>query len=259
MKNFIQSFRDSSRQTLFLSLIFMLGVLLSAYALFMLPHELVFKGNVANVSLATWVFVKLGTVVMATFLIGIFAISIAIQTKKETIVYIEKKAEEEKVTEAQQDNRDEVLFDLEAFKDNVMEKGEAYLQGALNELCEATQAGQGAIYLTQNHEGRKVLELTYGFALAVAETNALCFEYGEGLIGQVAASGKSVYLDEIPEGYISIISGLGTSYPRYLLIIPLLDGKLVKGVIEVATFKPISEINRTELAKVAGFLASKLN
>jgi methyl-accepting chemotaxis protein len=74
----------------------------------------------------------------------------------------------------------------------------------------------------------------------------------------VAASGKSVYIDEVPEGYINIISGLGTSSPRYLLITPLTKGGDVKGVLEVATFQPLTERKRKQLEEMASMLAQRL-
>ena len=260
IKNLINSFKESSNQTIVLTLVFCAGVLLSAYQLFMLPHNLLYYGNVANVSLATTVFVKLSSVVIGTLLIGIFTVAIAIKTKKETIVYLEK----QKIDETQQENQrndseEQNKIDKELFASMINENEEQFLQQALNKVCGLIQAGQGAIYRAENNEGKRELELSYGFALAVAETAAPRFEFGEGLLGQVAASGKSVYLDEVPEGYITIVSGLGASYPRYLFIFPLIEDEKVKAVMELATFKPVLENLRSQLEQVGSFLASKLD
>jgi len=259
MKNLIQALKNASRITLVFVVIFFFGVLFSLYTLYSLPHDLVYQGNVANVSLATWVFIKLSTVIIATFLVGIIALGIAIQLKKETIVYVEKKKEEDIQSNTITSDQVETL-DLEEFSNSItVGTSASALQEGLNKICDFVQAGQGGLYVHQNSEGKREVELTYGFALAVAETAAPRFEFGEGLVGQVAASGNSVYIDEIPEGYITIISGLGTSSPRYLLILPMKQDGALKGVLEVATFQPVNEIKRKQVEEMASVLSKRLN
>lgn len=259
-KNLIHSFKESGTVTITLAMVFIAGVLLSAYQLFMLPHDLLLHGSVANLSLATGVFIKLSVIVMFTLLIGILTISIVIQTKKKAIVYLEKKKEVENLVQAEANDLDEKNdIDVELFKSSVNSHNEHFLQNTLNNLCGLIQAGQGAIYLATNNDGKRELELTFGFALAVADAARHRVEFGEGLLGQVAASGKSVYLDEVPEGYISIVSGLGTSFPRYLFIFPLLKDQKTIGVIELATFRPILDGTRSQLELLGNFLASKID
>ncbi len=253
----IQSLKSASRKTMVLIIVFFLGVLYSSYKIFTLPSDLLVYGSVANVSLATGVFIKLGVSVILTFLVGMAAVGIAIQVKKETIVYIEKKKKiTENVDGTASNATNSELLDLDQFKKSIANEPE-FLQKGLNQLCESVQAGQGAIYLVQTEGGKKEVELKNGYALAVAETPPR-FEFGEGLVGQVAASSKSVYIDEVPEGYINIISGLGTSSPRYLLIAPLTKGGEIKGVLEVATFQPIPERKRKQLEEMASVLAQRL-
>jgi hypothetical protein len=113
--------------------------------------------------------------------------------------------------------------------------------------------------LVTESEGKRILEVKYGFALTLAESQSIKFEFGEGLIGQAALSGQNLYLDEIPEGYIKIVSGLGTSSPRYLLIVPLKKENEVKGVIEIATFAPLKENTRKQVDEMAQILAGKIS
>jgi hypothetical protein len=259
IKNLIDSFKESGTVTIALAMIFIAGVLLSAYQLFMLPHDLLLHGSVANLSLATGVFMKLSVIVMLTLLIGILTISIVIQTKKKTIVYIEKRKVNENLVQTEANVLEEKIdIDIELFKSSIDTDDEHFLQHTLNYLCGLIQAGQGAIYLATNNDGKRELELTYGFALAVADAARHRVEFGEGLLGQVAASGKSVYLDEVPEGYISIVSGLGTSFPRYLFILPLLKEQKTIGVIELATFRPVLDGTRSQLELLGNVLASKI-
>jgi hypothetical protein len=120
-------------------------------------------------------------------------------------------------------------------------------------------AGQGVLYHV-NSKKNKSLEMKGAFALVLAdgEENP-SFQWGEGLIGQVASSGKSLYLDELPEGYASRIeSGLGSALPKFLFILPIKKEDEIIGVIEVATFTSLSEALRKQ-AQEAGIIFSEIS
>jgi methyl-accepting chemotaxis protein len=224
---------------------------------FRLPHDLLYFGNVPNVSLATTVFLKLAIAVLVTFLLGLAALASVIQVRRETVVYIEKKKSVENSVESQIGNNQEDSFDVDTIKKAIEVNGGEAVQQGLNAICEAVQAGQGAVFVSRIDKGKRVVELSHGYALVIAETPPQ-FEFGEGLVGQVAASVKSVYIDEVPEGYITIVSGLGTSSPRFLFLVPLANGKELKGVLEIATFQPLSEIKRKGIEEAAASLAQRI-
>jgi hypothetical protein len=83
--------------------------------------------------------------------------------------------------------------------------------------------------------------LLAAYAIPVSEEYPKEFDLGEGLIGQVARSGKHHYIDKLPEGYLNVRSGLGQSDPNCLLIFPWkdTDGETF-AVVELASFKPFS-------------------
>ena len=132
------------------------------------------------------------------------------------------------------------------------------LQQGLNYIANKLDAGQGAVYLVSQEENKRVLELKIGYALNMGESQTIKFEFGEGLIGQAASSGKNLYIDEVPEGYVKVISGLGSASPRYLLIVTLKKDGEVKGVIELATFGALKEATRTQVDEMAQVLATKI-
>ena len=66
----------------------------------------------------------------------------------------------------------------------------------------------------------------FGYALSIGESTVIKYEIGEGLIGQSAASGNTLYVDDVPDGYIKIVSGLGSASPQHLLIVPVKKNKL---------------------------------
>ncbi|MBF0620897.1 MAG: response regulator [Magnetococcales bacterium] len=63
---------------------------------------------------------------------------------------------------------------------------------------------------------------------------------GEGLVGQAALEAKPILLTQVPDDYITIESGLGSTPPRQILVIPLLYGGRVRGVIELGSLLPFS-------------------
>lgn len=63
------------------------------------------------------------------------------------------------------------------------------------------------------------------------------FRLGETLSGQVAKNQKLLNLKEIPENYITILSGLGSSSPNHLIIIPIVVENNTIAIIELASFK----------------------
>jgi methyl-accepting chemotaxis protein len=139
-------------------------------------------------------------------------------------------------------------------------KGEKDIfQKGLEAICKELAAGQGAAYKVQQDGTARFAELFAGFALSVSETTSLRYNFGEGLIGQAAANGQLLYLDEVPEGYIKIISGLGSASPRYLLIAPIKNQNSVLGILEIASFSPITTDQRKFIEQSAQLIAEKLS
>ncbi len=95
---------------------------------------------------------------------------------------------------------------------------------------------QGAIYVIENH----LLKFTEGYAFHLTEGENLDIEIGEGITGQVAKDGKYINIDNIPDGYLTVLSGLGTSSPTNLLIYPFTVNNNVVAVIELASFEKIT-------------------
>lgn len=75
-----------------------------------------------------------------------------------------------------------------------------------------------------------------------SESEPPTFIEGETLPGQVAKNKVVLNLSEVPDDYITVLSGLGKGTPSNLLIIPVVnrDGESV-AVIELASFSTFSE------------------
>ena len=67
------------------------------------------------------------------------------------------------------------------------------------------------------------------------------FGMGEGLLGQVAADGRTMVLNDVPEGYLTIGSAFGRDRPRHLVIVPAKADGTVNAVIELGFFDAIDD------------------
>lgn len=259
----LQSLKDPFKLSLVVSTVFFAGILLSAYVMYILPNDMMNSQaiDIKNISLARVVLVKMYMVIGLTFVAGILALYFSTKAKKEIIVYREKEREAEK-TKSQQlnGNTDLESSDTANFREAIATvKGDQdILQEGLNLIANQFQAGQAALYVAATEGDQRLLRMRNGFAFATGENQTLQFEFGEGLVGQAAATGKSLYIDEIPQGYITILSGLGNASPRFLFIVALKKGNEIIGVLEVAVFSALKELHRKQIEEMAQVLAEHI-
>ena len=157
-------------------------------------------------------------------------------------------------TETQQVERERISREKhdsirkEIFKsiDSKIGKGENLSHKQISEkvlscIAQFYEISQGEIFVRQTAKNDELLVFSASYAYYVPDEKIFEFKVGEGLIGQVAKAGKSFILDDIPEGYITVKSGLGSANPTCLLICPWHDEKnKVFAVIELAAFKKFS-------------------
>lgn len=240
---------DRKILTIALIVLYLAGMIFSAYTLFNIEDTLIYDLQVMDLSdaaKADSVFYGAYIVIGATMIIGLLAIYYTFKHQQANVIYVEKTAEErkeederKKVSEEQKSNIEWKSLDkyLKVSKPGDQKN----LNAVLNQVCKALQASQGAFYLAEKSKDKRKVVLNASYAMAIAESEVIEFEYGEGLVGQVAKEQMTIYLDDVPEGYIKIISGLGESSPSYLLVLPVTsDGKLL-GVVEIASFVAIKK------------------
>ncbi len=80
-----------------------------------------------------------------------------------------------------------------------------------------------------------------------------------GLSGQVAVNKKLLNISNIPEKYITVLSGLGKSSPANLLIIPVVYNDESIGIIELASFKKFDSFAEETLTDFTNQISGKLS
>ncbi len=133
--------------------------------------------------------------------------------------------------------------------------GDAFIRDIVKYLG----AIQGGFFLlNENKEDEKMLELISSFAYNRKKYLQKSLYVGEGLVGTCAMEKQIINLTEIPEGYITITSGLGDTKPDNLLLVPVLHELELIGVLEIASLNLFKEHEIQFAGEVAGSLGATI-
>ncbi|NME67656.1 GAF domain-containing protein [Flammeovirga aprica] len=108
----------------------------------------------------------------------------------------------------------------------------------LRELVDYLSANQGMLFLVEDDEiaDKSFLQLKACYAFDRQKYLDKKIGFGEGLAGRCWQENESLFIDDVPEGYSKIVTGLGLASPKSILIVPLKFNEQALGVIEVASF-----------------------
>ncbi|MDX9847238.1 MAG: GAF domain-containing protein [Tenuifilaceae bacterium] len=126
-----------------------------------------------------------------------------------------------------------------------------FLEKLLSNIASKHEIVQAIAFVKASNTFEMVASYAY-----FSESEPPSFIEGETLPGQVAKNKVVLNLSEVPDDYITVLSGLGKGTPSNLLIIPVVnkEGESV-AVIELASFSSFSE----EKVKIFESLANTLS
>jgi CheY-like chemotaxis protein/HAMP domain-containing protein len=104
-------------------------------------------------------------------------------------------------------------------------------------------------------DGQEKIGFIGGFAVNTDQAKNRTFRPGEGLIGQVVMDRKAITIEDVPDNYLDIYSGLGKQKPRFLMIFPCIYNNVVEGVIELGSLKPLDEVSSEYIKLVSESIA----
>ncbi|MBL6447253.1 GAF domain-containing protein [Fulvivirga sp. 29W222] len=239
-------------------------MIFTAYELFQLPDDLVYGSQVlsaGDLKATGFVFVKLYVVVGITMIVGMAALATSLNKKSSEVIYVEKKkSASEQSSKEDEENINSHTLDISAVKDIIASESDKdkLAKEILTHLCKHLDAGIGAFYTTSKEGDKRIVEMQASYALILGESETIKFEYGEGLVGQVALEEKTLIIDDIPEGYVKIVSGLGSATPTHLLVVPVKNGDSLYGVVEIASFTNLGKADAEMVAAAFKQLTQKL-
>lgn len=114
----------------------------------------------------------------------------------------------------------------------------------LVKFLEITQGG--FFILNKEDEKEPFFELTGFIAYGRKKFADKKILWGEGLIGRCGLEKETIYMTELPQGYMAVTSGLSNddTNPKSLLIVPLKSNDEMYGAIEMASLR---EFDRNEI------------
>lgn len=148
---------------------------------------------------------------------------------------------------------------VEALLGQTFPKPDIFFEKVLRVVCNELEACQAAVYAATSVDSKRAIRLLTGYALSLPESRTVVYEFGEGLAGQVAKEGKAVNIRNVPQGYLTVLSGLGSASPNALIIVPVLFNDQVAGVLEVASFREFTQEDESYLQSIAGVVAERLH
>lgn len=124
-------------------------------------------------------------------------------------------------------------------------------------IVDYLEVNQGGLFIVNDdNTDEPYLELIAAYAFQKNKYLEKHIKKGEGLIGEVYQDGKTVYVLEVPQNYVTITSGLGGANPSSLLIVPLKINEEVYGAIELASFQPFPKYKIEFVEKIGENMAN---
>ncbi|GHA49255.1 MULTISPECIES: HAMP domain-containing protein [Streptomyces] len=129
----------------------------------------------------------------------------------------------------------------------------------MDELVPQVSAQYGAFYLADESDSGPELRLVGSYGRPEQDTRPVRIAFGRSLVGQAARSRRTIAVDELPPGYVTISSGLGHVEPTALLLLPIVFEEQVLGVIELASVTPFTTVQRDFLQQLVDTIGVNVN
>ncbi len=112
-----------------------------------------------------------------------------------------------------------------------------------------------ALYLFD--KPRQVLQRYGGFACEDSSHQSQ-FKLGEGLVGQVAADGRSMHLTQDAGHHLHVQTGILIVPVQHIMVLPIVKSGITTGVIEIGSINPLRPVDFKLFDRVLPVLADKI-
>ncbi len=218
------------------------------------------KNTEISSSLLTYIFLILLFAIFISFFILIF-FGIKKEEKEITSNINIPDLDEQKIEESLSDGREEILKAEQKAQEIIKELAQEtdtkkLFNTLLKRIAKEYHIVQGLAYLKDKKTNKFKMLGKYAYYVL---DKAPEFELGEGLPGQVAEDKQTLYINNIPKNYVTVLSGLGSSTPKYMAIIPIVKNNQTIAIFEITTFSDISAYIDALKNILNNFLAEKLS
>jgi hypothetical protein len=132
---------------------------------------------------------------------------------------------------------------------------QSFCEKLLNNIAKEFEIVQGLVYVKDINEDIFRNRAHYAFH---SEEDFREFNTGVGLTGQVAKNMEPLIISNIPKNYITVLSGLGKSDPKSLVIFPLIQNKSTVGVVEFASFRKVEPTYKSIFSEIMPVIGKDL-
>ncbi len=137
---------------------------------------------------------------------------------------------------------------------------EEFSAKVLFKLVRYLKVNLGGMFIINDENPDDVfLELTAFYAYDRRKFESKRIEIGENLVGQCVQEKETTYLNDIPEDYVRIVSGLGKDLPKSLVVVPLKLNNIVYGAVELASFISLEKYQIEFIEKIGESIASSIS
>lgn len=130
-------------------------------------------------------------------------------------------------------------------------------QKAVNFLARSLEAGNGTFYIHNSNKENKLI-LNSSFAFTERERLSNIYEFGEGIVGQVALERKPILLKNVRKSEAAICTGTTNEAPLNVYAFPLIYDNELYGVIELSSFETFNELKKEIIAAASHIIAVNL-
>ncbi|TFH22814.1 MAG: PAS domain S-box protein, partial [Bacteroidia bacterium] len=117
----------------------------------------------------------------------------------------------------------------------------------------------GSLFVTDESDPEHpVLHMVTSYAYDRRKYTTMTLEWGVGLPGTCAQEKERIFVTDVPPDYFEVSSGIGSSKPNCILLVPLKIGKRVLGVVELATVRLLRPFEIDFVESLSESIASSL-
>ncbi|MCQ2252075.1 MAG: GAF domain-containing protein [Bacteroidales bacterium] len=131
----------------------------------------------------------------------------------------------------------------------------------IDQLVPYIDVNQGGIFIRTTlpeDEKTECFELYAVFAYGHQRFHKRILRLDEGMIGACAMEKQTLILNNIPDDYTEISSGLGKSKPKCIMFVPLIYNDYLYGVMEFASFKTFDDHQKQFVERISENIASTI-
>ena len=130
----------------------------------------------------------------------------------------------------------------------------------IRSIVRYTDAQLGAIYVKREDDSKQEYMVMSGsYAFEEKRNIKVKFGFGQGVVGTCAQEEKKILMENIPDNYLTIGSGLGSSKPGFIAVFPVFSQEKIVAVFEIGFIKRPEEYKLSFIEQLSNSIGAWLS